>query len=119
MSDHQQRSRNCPYRPLLWQDVPYLLAAFQDPILRKLNKLERMMTAQQDAIDQLDALLVQENGDLQVAVAGIQDELAALQAAVDAGQPVNLSALSEHVGNLRTSVDSAAALVPAVVPPAA
>lgn len=119
--------RPCRWRPLTWGDVPLLAAAFREPhdqldhkldqIIRKLNRLDRKMSAQQDAIDQLDALVVQENGDLQVAVAGIQAELAALQAAVDAGQPVDLTAISEHVASLRGSVDSAAALVPAAAPP--
>lgn len=119
-------------RPLIWGDVPILLAASRQPVdslrtsletslralSRKIDKIGKNMASQAD-VDAIAAALHQEDSDLNAAVAGISQKLADLQAAVDAGQPVDLSALQAEVDGLRGAVDSAAALVPAPAAPPA
>lgn len=87
-------------------------------LARKIDKIGRNMASQAD-VDAIAAALHQEDSDLNAAVTGITQKLADLQAAVDAGQPVDLSGLQAEVDSLRGAVDSAAALVPAPAAPPA
>lgn len=108
--------------PIFWDDFAYytnLLWAHIEAQDKKIKQLEKRMADQQVDIDALDAALVQEASDLNVAVGGIQTEIADLQAQIAAGVPapqLNLSNLQAHATALAAAVASAAALVPA--PPA-
>jgi hypothetical protein len=73
------------------------------------------VTASQQDIDNLTQELQDETSALNTAVTGIQDEITALQ---NANPGVDVTALQAAADALKSSVDSAAALVPPVAPPA-
>jgi hypothetical protein len=72
------------------------------------------VTASQQDIDNLTQELQDETSALNTAVTGIQDEITALQ---NANPGVDVTALQAAADALKSSVDSAAALVPAPVEP--
>jgi hypothetical protein len=137
--------RFCPYRPLLWRDVPLLLDIFREPadtkfdqllvaitalgkaLSKDVKKLEHIiMAASQADIDAVTAALQAEDSALNAAVASlsaadqaISDQLAALAAANPA---LDLSALQAEVANSASAsqaVADAVSATAALVPPAA
>jgi hypothetical protein len=72
------------------------------------------VAASQQDIDNLTQELQDETSALNTAVTGIQDEITALQ---NANPGVDVTALQAAADALKSSVDSAAALVPAPVEP--
>jgi hypothetical protein len=73
------------------------------------------VAASQQDIDNLTQELQDETSALNTAVTGIQAEIVALQ---NANPGVDVTALQAAADALKSSVDSAAALVPPVEPPA-
>jgi hypothetical protein len=102
VNDPAGERQHCPYLPLIWKDVPELLAAFQGPILRKLNRLERIMSALTDVLADLDTATNEVAAKIDAQTASIAD-LAAQLAAAQAG--------SQEAADLRAQIDSAVAAI--------
>lgn len=126
--------RPCPYRPLLWKDVPLLLAIFREPqdtkaaeIFGAVKDLGRALSRKIHALGVIVSVSVDElNADIQALVAGYQAKdalIAQLQAELasadaDAQARVDAAVAAEDA-DAQAKIDAADAVVDAVINPPA
>lgn len=85
-------------------------------IEQEISQLKEMATVAQSDIDALTAQVTDLTTTLGNDVNAIQAEIAALEAQVAAGQPVDLTGIQAAVANLSNTVSTATAIVPPPAP---
>lgn len=80
------------------------------------HEMRGLIMSAQDDVDALTTAVTNLSSALATDVTNINSEIAALEAQIAGGQPVNLASLQAAVANLSGTVDTATAIVPPAPP---